>query len=217
MSSKMTFDLLEKAGDNRLTRFANRAGRATGSREGVAPVNKFVLLVLTFILTAAIGHGQPTVEVVDSPPDDQQAKIEGVYYSLLLSPLMKEKCPDLISFNITNVTGTNVGAVSKTEAVVGAGECTVTVDVKTRQHGSATLTLTFDAVAGGKYSLRPVYRGNTIAATIQNSGTGEFVARTWTQTKKKKSGEPSSLASPPELARNIVSDYGIMCMQRHAT
>ena len=133
----------------------------------------------------------------DSIPIDQQAKIEGLCYSAMLSPTVKENWPDLRSFNITSVTGDNVGVVSKSEAVVGPGVCKVTVEVRTRQRGAATLTLTFEAEAGGKYILRPVYRGNGIAASIQNSNTGEFVARTWPTKKSRSTPESSSLADVP--------------------
>jgi len=69
--------------------------------------------------------------------------------------------------------------------------------VRTRQRGSATLTLIFEAEAGTRYVLRPVYRGNAIAATIQNSDTGEFVAKTWNFEKKKKAPRPETLLVRP--------------------
>ena len=133
----------------------------------------------------------------ESIPIDQQAKIEGLCYSAMLSPVVKENWPDLRSFNITNVTGESVGIFTKSEAVVGPGICKVTVEVRTRQRGAATLTLTFEAEAGGLYVLRPVYRGNSIAAAIQNSSTGEYVARTWPTRKSRAAPESGSLADAP--------------------
>ena len=163
-------------------------------------MGKISLLYLTFILTCIVG-GQTVAVAADSIVRDEPAKIEGLCYSAMLGPVVKENWPDLRSFNITSVTGENVGAFSKSEAVVGPGPCSITVEVKTRQRGSATLTLTFEAEAGGKYVLRPVYRGNGIQASIQNSDTGEFVARTWPLNKKPKlQPEPTSLLITPRSA-----------------
>ena len=160
-------------------------------------MKKIVLLFLAAILTW-IADGQLAAADEKSIPKDQQAKIEGLTYSAMLSPVVKENWPDLRSFNISKVTGENVGVFSKTEAIVGPGECVVTVDVRTRQRGSATLTLTFVAEAGGTYVLRPVYRGKAIQASILNSETGELVARTWSLAKKHKSTpEPNTLADAP--------------------
>jgi hypothetical protein len=160
-------------------------------------MKKITLLFLAAILTGLAG-GPLAAADEKSIPKDQQSKIEGLTYSAILSPLVKEKWPDLRSFNITKVTGENIGAFSKTEAIVGPGQCIVTVDVKTRQRGSATLTLTFEAEAGATYELRPVYRGKAIQASILNSETGETVARTWNLTRKSKSTpEPNTLADAP--------------------
>jgi len=160
-------------------------------------MKKIILLFLAAILTW-VADVQLAAADEKSIPKDQQAKIEGLTYSAMLSPLVKENWPDLRSFNISKVTGENVGVFSKTEAIVGPGQCIVTVDVKTRERGSATLTLTFVAEAGSTYELRPVYRGKAIQASILNPATGELVARTWNFTRKSKSmPEPNALADAP--------------------
>jgi hypothetical protein len=164
---------------------------------GVGKMKKITLLFLAVILTGPAGSPLFAADE-KSIPKDQQAKIEGLTYSAMLSPPVKEKWPDLRSFSITKVTGENIGAFSKTEAIVGPGQCVVTVDVKTRQRGSAILTLTFVAEAGSRYELRPVYRGKVIQASILNSDTGEMVARTWNSTRKPKSTpEPGALVDAP--------------------
>jgi hypothetical protein len=169
-------------------------------------MGKFLFLYFTCVFTC-IAEGQLATTVADSIPKEQQARIEGLCYSAMLSPLVKETWPDLRSFNILNVKGDNVGTFSKTEAVVGPGPCTVTVEVRTRQRGSATLTLSFEAVAGGNYVLRPVYRGDSIHATIQNVDTGEMVARTWNLSKKTKpTVEPTSWFFAPQ-----VPAHGLVC------
>ena len=157
-------------------------------------IRGFLFIAICWIWIGSSRLGAASANVI---PKDQQALIEGLCYSAMLSPAVKETWPDLRSFNITNVTGDNVGAFSKTEAVVGPGQCAVTVEVRTRQRGSATLTLIFEAEAGTRYVLRPVYRGNAIAATIQNSDTGEFVAKTWNFEKKKKAPRPETLLVRP--------------------
>jgi len=142
----------------------------------------------------------PLAAAADPIPKEQQAKIEGLGYAAMMSPLVKENWPDLRTFSIMTVTGDNVEHVSKSEAIVGPGRCCVSVEIRTRQRGSATLTLTFDAEAGGQYVLRPVYRGNSIAATIQNLDTGEYVARTWNTARKKRAPEIPSSIEPPLAA-----------------
>jgi hypothetical protein len=164
-----------------------------GDRKMKTISSLFLAATLTWF---AGGHLAAAAE--PSIAKDQQAKIEGLTYSAMLSPSVKEKWPDLRSFSITKVTGENIGTFSKTEAIVGPGQCIVTVDVKTRQRGSATLTLTFVAEAGSTYELRPVYRGKAIQASILNCGTGEMVARTWNLTRKSKSApEPNALVDAP--------------------
>jgi hypothetical protein len=160
-------------------------------------MKKITLLFIAAILSGLVGDPLAAADE-KSIPKDQQAKIEGLTYSAMLSPHVKEKWPDLRDFSITKVAGENIGAFSKTEAIVGPGQCIVTVDVKTRQRGSATLTLTFVAEAGSTYELRPVYRGKAIQASILNSDTGEMVARTWNSTRKPRSTpEPNALADAP--------------------
>jgi hypothetical protein len=166
-------------------------------------MNKIVLLFIA-TLWASIGDCRLVAASADTIPKDQQALIEGICYSMMMSPIVKENWPDLRSFNIISVTGENIGNFSKTEAVVGPGQCVVTVEVKTRQRGSATLILTFEAEAGGKYVLRPVYRGSALAATIQNSNTGEFVAKTWNPVKRKKTTDPETLLDTPSSIANTL-------------
>jgi hypothetical protein len=164
---------------------------------GIGKMKKISILFLAVIWTILAG-GRLAAADENSIPKDQQAKIEGLTYTAMLSPLVKEKWPDLRTFSITKVTGENIGAFSKTEAIIGPGQCIVTVDVRTRQRGSATLTLTFVAEAGSTYELRPVYRGKAVQASIMNTDTGEMVARTWNLTKKSKStAEPNALADAP--------------------
>jgi hypothetical protein len=78
-----------------------------------------------------------------------------------------------------------------------------------------SLTLIFEADAGRKYVLRPVYRGSGIAATIQNSDTGEFVAKTWNSEKKKKKAPPPEtlLVRPDGPTRNKT---GVFAFRRSA-
>jgi hypothetical protein len=156
-----------------------------------------IALLFLIVIWVCIAECQAIAIAADVIPKDQQAQIEGLCYSALLSPAAKENWPDLRSFNILSVTGDQVGNFSKTEAIVGPGDCSVTVEVKTRQRGSATLTLTFHAEAGGKYVLRPVYRGKGIAATIQNMDTGEYVARTWPTRKSRSAQESNALVDAP--------------------
>jgi len=158
-------------------------------------IQVFLFIAVCWIWIGNSRLGAASANVI---PKDQQALIEGLCYSAMLRPAVKETWPDLRSFNITSVTGDNVGAFTKTEAVVGPGQCTVTVEVRTRQRGSATLTLIFEAEAGRKYVLRPVYRGSVIAATIQNSDTGEFGAKTWSSGKKKKAPPSETLLVRPD-------------------
>jgi len=159
-------------------------------------MKKTTLLFFAAILTCS--HvGQVIAASSDTIPKEQLAKIEGLGYTALLSPAVKEKWPDLRSFNITTATGDNVSAFSKSEVVVGPGQCSITVEVRTRQHGTATLTLAFEVEAGGNYVLRPVYRGNVLAASIKNVDTGEFVARTWPARKSKPAQEANALVDAP--------------------
>jgi len=160
-------------------------------------MKKITLLFLGFVL-AAVARSQEAAETEKSIPDDQPAKIAGLTYSAIRSPLGKESWPDLRSFNIAKVVGENVSGISKTEATVGPGQCSVTVEVRTSQHGSATLTLNFVAEAGSTYQVRPVYRGKGIQATILNADTGEMVARTWSLAKKHKPApEANALVDAP--------------------
>ena len=174
-------------------------------------IRGFLFIAICWIWIDSSHLGATSANVI---PKDQQALIEGLCYSAMLSPAVKETWPDLRSFNITNVTGDNVGAFSKTEAVVGPGQCAVTVEVRTRQRGSATLTLIFEAEAGTRYVLRPVYRGNAIAATIQNSDTGEFVAKTWNFEKKKKAPRPETLLVRPDGP--VRNKTGVFVIRRSA-
>ncbi len=159
-------------------------------------MKKTALLLFAVILTCSHG-GEVFAASSDSIPKEQLAKVEGLGYTALLSPGVKEKWPDLRSFNITTVTGDNVSTFSKSEVIVGPGQCSITVEVRTRQHGTVTLTLAFEVEAGGNYVLRPVYRGKVIAATIKNVDTGEFVARTWPTRKSKSAQEADALVEAP--------------------
>ena len=145
-----------------------------------------------FLLGMLVGLGCAMPAFAAEIPKEQQARIEGLHYSDMVSPYVKENWPDLRSFAITGLTGDAVGSFSKSEAVVGPGTCTVTVEVRTRERGSATLSLTFEAEAGGHYLLRPVYRGPAIHASILNRDTGELVARTWTANKRHRRAEPAA-------------------------
>ncbi|MFT3782789.1 MAG: hypothetical protein QM790_12330 [Nibricoccus sp.] len=151
------------------------------------------------ILVGALATFAPGLYAGEKPvdiPKEQQAEIEGLCYSVMMTPYVKENWPDLRSFSIKNVTGACIGKFSGTEAIVGPGACVLTVEVRTRQHGSATLTLSFVAEAGTKYALRPVYRGNAIHATVQNVDTGSFVARTWQTRKSRVHEEPAIVDAP---------------------
>jgi len=167
------------------------------TREGrmVEKALKICFVCLVLVLSSRAGAQVATV-LSDTIPKEQQAQIEGLCYSAMMGPYVKENWPDLRSFSIKSVTGDNVEKFSSSEAVVGPGNCVVTVEVRTRQHGTATLTLTFAAEAGGRYALRPVYRGSGIHASIQNVETGDFVARTWPARKPKVHDEPALADAP---------------------
>jgi hypothetical protein len=160
---------------------------------------KFLKTYFVFFILLLSCRAGAQVEYIanEAIPKDQQALIEGLCYSVMMGPYVKENWPDLRSFNIKNVTGESVGKFSSTEAVVGPGLCEVTVEVRTRQHGTAMLTLSFTAEAGGRYALRPVYRGNAIHASIQNVGNGDFVAKTWPSRKSKIHDEPPAVVDAP--------------------
>jgi hypothetical protein len=138
-------------------------------------------LLLSIVLVCFAGCQSVDTSAVRIPIE-QQAKIEGLSFTeILLSPVVKLNWGDLRSFEITDVTGTNVGAFSKSEAVVGPGQCSVTIRATAELHYPATHTLTFEAKAGRRYVVRPVYRGRDIEVAIQDSGSLEIVARSWVQ------------------------------------
>ena len=142
-------------------------------------MKKLPSFLLSIVLLCFAGCQSVDTSAI-SIPKDQRAKIEGLSFTeILLSPVVKLNWGDLRSFDITHVTGANVGAFSKSEAVVGPGQCSVTISASAEFHYPATHTLTFVAKAGRKYVVRPIYRGRDIEAAIQDSGSLEIVARSW--------------------------------------
>jgi hypothetical protein len=136
-------------------------------------------------------------------PKDQQARIEGLSFTTtLLNPIVRVNWPDLRSFDIINVTGASVGDFSKSKAVVGPGRCSITVEATADWHQPATHILTFEAKAGGKYVLRPVYQGRVIEATIQDEGTSEIVAQTWGSKKPSPPPKPTPATVTPPATRS---------------
>ena len=74
----------------------------------------------------------------------------------------------------------------------------ITVEASADWHQPATRILTFEAKAGRKYVLRPVYQGRVIEATIQDESTLEIVAKTW----GPKQPNPTSTAATPPAAHS---------------
>jgi hypothetical protein len=142
-------------------------------------MKKIPSLLLTIALVCLAGC-QSVATSTARIPKDQQARIEGLSFTAtLLNPIVRVNWPDLRSFDIINVTGAGVVAFSKSKATVGPGQCSITVEASADWHQPATRILTFEAKAGRKYAIRPVYQGRVIEATIQDEGTSEIVAQSW--------------------------------------
>jgi peptidoglycan hydrolase-like protein with peptidoglycan-binding domain len=159
-----------------------------------------LLLAVALVGSAGCRSVDPSTARI---PKDQQARIEGLSFTAtLLSPSVKLNWPDLLSFDIINVTGASVGGFSKSKAIVGPGQCSITVEASTDWHQSATRILTFEAKAGRKYLLRPVYQGRVIEATIQDESTLEIVAKTWGSMKPNPPPAPTPATVTPPAARS---------------
>ncbi len=159
-----------------------------------------LLLAVALVCIAGCRSVDPSTARI---PKDQQARIEGLSFTTtLLSPSVKLNWPDLLSFDIVNVTGASVGGFSKSKAIVGPGQCSITVEASSDWHQSATRILTFEAKAGKKYVLRPVYQGRVIEAAIQDEGTLEIVAKTWGPKKPNPPPEPTPAAVTPPAAHS---------------
>ena len=155
--------------------------------------------LLLAVALACLAGCQSVATSTTRIPKDQQARIEGLSFpATLLSPIVKLNWPDLRSFDIVNVTGASVGGFSKSKAIVGPGPCSITVEASSDWHQSATHILTFEAKAGKKYVLRPVYQGRVIEATIQDEGTLEIVAQSW----GSKQPNPLPTTAPPPAAHS---------------
>jgi hypothetical protein len=159
-----------------------------------------LLLAVALICLAGCQSVDPATARI---PKDQQARIEGLSFTAtLLSPSVKLNWPDLLSFDIIDVTGASVGDFSKSKAIVGPGPCSITVEASSDWHQSATHILTFEAKAGKKYVLRPVYQGRVIEATIQDEGTLEIVAKTWGPKKPNPPPKPAPATVTPPAAHS---------------
>lgn len=134
-------------------------------------------------------------------PKDQQARIEGLSLTTtLLNPIVRMNWPDLRSFDIIDVTGAGVVGFSKSKATVGPGSCSITVAATADWHQPATRILTFEAKAGRKYLLRPVYQDRVIEATIQDERTQEIVAQSWGPKQPNSPPQPLPAAVTPPAA-----------------